>query len=99
MSNELVEKVARAIAEASNYDLAYTPCKQYAVAALSAIQQDTVAGEVERLTAFAATVPENVDGTCPWCMSRDHYAGRITLCPAPSSRAVSAALSQEPSHE
>jgi hypothetical protein len=57
------------------------------------------ASEVERLRAFAETVPDNAGGGCPWCLASDHWAGRVETCSAPSSRAITAALSDRSKQE
>jgi hypothetical protein len=46
---------------------------------------------IEKLTAFAEAAPEHAWG-CPWCRGNDHWAGRVELCSAPSSRAIAEAL-------
>lgn len=50
--------------------------------------------DLSSLVTFAETVPEATAGECPWCLSRDHWAGRLELCSAPSSRAITAALTR-----
>ncbi len=46
------------------------------------------------LTDFARTVHATTGDECPWCLSRDHWAGQVSLCPAPSSAAITRALAR-----
>jgi hypothetical protein len=90
---ELVQKVARAIAdECALLQLTDDEYAQVAQVAISAIQQDTVAGEVEReaIEQVCRDMEYAVAGGMSWISERE--ANEFV-------RRLRAALSQEPSHE
>lgn len=50
---------------------------------------------INKLQRFSNEVPPHNDN-CPWCDGKDHWAGRLELCPAPASRAIIGALNARP---
>ena len=89
VSGDVVERIGRLLA---GDPICGGRVSSDTVEAIAALTSSGV-GRMRELEAFAKAVPSGSDNElCPWCLSCDHWAGCVELCPAPSSRAVTKAL-------
>ena len=92
------EKIERAVdamvavwSDADSHPEIRATCADLLNAALASLQPVEPTAE-SALREFESAVPDNNGGGCPWCLSREHWAGKLGMCPAPASRAITAAL-------